>query len=423
MPRGLLALSVSVVLLACSENGSDKQEVEDCADNEVLTDYGECIDWAYRHEPQEQLDLDNVSNPSGAVLTKLTDIKGPPRSGFRIILEPIEVMPGEDLEYCHSWPIPDLENDYVYTAEVHSTVGLHHANLFAIEENESLGKQPYPDCHPGASSFIGGGISATFTGTPLRDVAVPEILFANSTQILEGERMSFAEGRAYPVTRTEVVADTHVFNPTPDPIRVEVVYDFYTMPKEQLTEELRAFMYMWTDFEIAAQSREDIVAECEWYGGNVAAIMPHMHEWGVNYNVEFLDADDNVLSNPYNEAGFNLPETDIRVFEDPIDTSAATKVRFTCGYDNTTDHPMCHGIGENEMCFFFGYVGPPEHQGFGIVPTEGAPCVGDRRDGTKMFDLLEYLDELDPEVRERLLYVYTMLPEGSISTCPDLSPD
>jgi hypothetical protein len=214
-----------------------------------------------------------------------------------------------------------------------------------------------------------------------------------------------------------------VFNPTPDPLRVEVVYDFYTMPEEEIVEELRAFMYMWTDFKLPAQSQKQLVAECDWYGGNVSAIMPHMHSWGTSYDVKFLDDAGNVVANPYSRAGFNLPESDIEVYPDPIDTNAATRVQFTCGYDNTTDHPMCHGIGENEMCFFFGYVGPEEHQGFGIIPTEGAPCTGSARNNTEPLDLFDYLSELSPEVQDRIetLFLSDEL-DGALSTCPDESP-
>jgi hypothetical protein len=84
---------------------------------------------------------------------------------------------------------------------------------------------------------------------------------------------------------------------------------------------------------------------------------------------------------------------------------------------------MCHGIGENEMCFFFGYVGPEEHQGFGIIPTEGAPCTGSARNNTEPLDLFDYLSELSPEVQDRIetLFLSDEL-DGALSTCPDESP-
>lgn len=394
---------------------------EDCAarGDEWAWFDDQCVEWAYRYEPEAQLDADNVANPSNSELTMLADLRPPPKSGFRLVLTAVELGPFEEYEYCHSWTVPELTHEYVYTAEVNASPGLHHANVFGISTDADKGAQPTPQCHPGAASFIGGGIGDVIGGTPIADVPIPEILFANSTQIEQGEKNVLTDGSAFTINSPEIVADVHLYNPTPDPIRVEVVYDFYTMPAERVEQELKAFMYMFTDFKLPAQSKSDLVAECPWFGGDVHAIMPHMHEWGVGYDVKFFDDERTMVANPYSEAGFNLPESDIRVFDEPVDTRQASMVQFTCSYDNNLDHPMCHGIGENEMCFLFGYVSA-EAQGFGIVPTDGAPCIGSHRESTEPFDLAEYLGSLEPDVRDRLIEVFT--GPGGPSTCPDESP-
>ena len=408
---------------ASEEGDTEGMELteEECnaSDDDMYWTGSSCVPYAYRHEPAEPVDTDNVMNPSE--LTVLTDLPPPPKSGFRLVLTPVELEPYEEVEYCHAWDMPDIANKFVYTAEVHSTVGLHHANLYGQGINDETGPQPYPKCHPGAGSFIGGGIGDVLSGTPLGEVDIPEVLFANSTQVIGSEHNAFRDDAAFRISSKEITADVHLFNPTPDPLRVEVVYDFYTMPEELVTTELRAFMYMWTDFKIEAQTKKDLVAECDWFGGEVHAIMPHMHQWGVGYDVKFYDDQATMLANPYSEAGFNLPESDIRVFDDPVDVRDATKVVFTCQYDNDLDHPMCHGIGENEMCFLFGYVSA-EAQGFGIVPTEGAPCVASHRESTESFDLEEYLASVPPEVQSRLIDLFLGGAAGQGSTCPEESP-
>lgn len=409
---------------------TDVDEMVECGDEEILTAWGECLPWAHRYEPEHQQDEDNVVYYAGTELQHL-DLPPPPRSGFRLIADPFVLEPFEQAFFCQSWQLPELDNHHIYTAELRVSDGLHHANMFAIPPQEGYDEpQPSPGCHPGAAGHIGAGISEVVQGgTPTPDM-FPEVLFANSTQIGGGESLEFPDGVAFRVTNNEVVLDTHYYNTSDQPITIELVYDFYTMPEEQVTNEVVPNVYLFLDFLIEANTQHDLVADCDWFGGEISAIMPHMHEWGVGYDVKFMDDAGEVVSNPYNLSGFNLPESDITVYEDLItETAGATTVQFTCTINNTNDHPMCMGTGENEMCFLFAYTYPTESQVFGIIPTEGADCIAfnvGRPETLEPIDMIEYLQQQDPEVQDRLIEFFAQGfagdGTGNFSTCPDLSP-
>src|SRR5262245_59292222 len=98
---------------------------------------GSCIDPVRRYEPAAPLDKNNVV-AYGDALTQL-DLPDPPKSGFRIVAPPRTLAPGEEVEFCLSWPIPDLENDVVHTARLYTTKGLHHSNVVAKPVKEDLG--------------------------------------------------------------------------------------------------------------------------------------------------------------------------------------------------------------------------------------------------------------------------------------------
>jgi hypothetical protein len=385
-------------------------------------------DWAHRYEPLERIDFDNVVYYGTEELTQL-ELPEPPKSGFRVVANPVRLEPYEERYFCQSWQIPELTHRMVYTAELHTTTGLHHGNMFVLPE-DPRGPQPSPDCYGGSHEQIGRVLVDFLAGVPPTEIEIPDVLFANSTQVVGTEQLPFPDGSAVRIRGNELILDTHLFNPTPDPIVVEVAYDFYTMPEADVDQVLASFTFMWLDFMIDAREDKDLVADCDWAGGSVATIMPHMHEWATGFDVKFFDDAGAMVSNPYNRTGFTNPDGDIEHY-DPIHTEseAASRVQFTCTYTNTTDHAMCNGTGENEMCFLFGYT-REEDQVIGLIPTEGAPCISmniGRPETIPPFDLAAYIASLDPAVRDRLLGLFGGSAiggdgMGNFSTCPELSP-
>ena len=361
MRRGALLLFIST-LLACSgdDSGASSPKGEPaCAAGEERF-RGRCVDPARRYEPDERLDTDNVS-AYGDPFTQ-TLLPEPPKSGFRIMAPPRLLQPGEEDLFCLSWPYPTFQNEIIYAGRLYTTPGLHHSNLIAKPIDADTGPNPYPGCHPGASdpfSDIGSG--------------VPDVLFASSTQVTGEETLAFAPGMGFRVDKTrEIVTNIHLLNTSSEPLLVEVAYDFFTMPEAELENEVAPFTMQVDDFLIPPHSKQTIGSTCKVFGGNVVSVMPHTHDLRRSFTVDLLDyegkARDTVSYGAFDAS------SDIKQFHPPLSLEGIESIRFACAFDNTTDHDVVYGIGEDEMCILFGYMYPVDTQVVAHAPFQGEPC-------------------------------------------------
>lgn len=403
---GIAAVSVTLACGSSGDEGEEPPEGPQCADSEVLEN-GECVLDPFRFEPEQQLDADNIIfyDEAGDGLT-LLELPPPPKSGFRAIAEPQEIDPGFDSENgindgggCQAWEIPnDLNHRWVYTAVIHSTPGLHHANLYGLPIGGQVPEQPYPYCTTSADGLIFGQLFPVLQGADTSMTIVPEVLFASSTQVIgvSAERFAFADGYAYEVPEDfQIVTDLHLQNTTPDKLRVEAAWDFYTMPIDKVTHPSKMFVYIFFNFLLPPREESTLKATCNWGGGDVLGIMPHTHQWATQFDVKFgnsplkeyqammapevLDDGTHLFDEmlvAYDRAGTGQTDSDIEVYDPVIDTNGMNAVQFSCHYNNTTDHDMCFGVNENEMCFLFGYTSPPEAQRVGVaLGNSSASCI------------------------------------------------
>ncbi|MDI1483929.1 hypothetical protein [Polyangium sp. y55x31] len=321
---------------------------------------GACVDPVRRYEPAAQLDADNVV-AYGEPLQDLT-LPPPPKSGFRIVAPPRTLAPGEEISFCLSWPIPALKHDIVHGGRLYTTPGLHHSNMVAKPVQPDLGPNPYPNCHPGADdpfSNVGAGI--------------PDVLFANSTQVVGEETIQFPEGMGYVLDTTrEISTSIHFLNTKTEPQRIELAYDFFTMPKDELTQEVAPFVVQISDFSIPPHTTESVGTTCTVFGGHVVSFMPHTHDLAQEFTVDFLTADGG-SRRVYEDGTYDLA-SDIRNYDPPLDLEGVTAIRHACLFDNTRDVEVHYGLGLNEMCILFGYIYPPVKQFAGLVSQDGKPC-------------------------------------------------
>jgi len=321
---------------------------------------GRCVEPARRYEPDAAIDADNVV--AYGALPELLQLPPPPRSGFRLVAPPRELGPGEEDAFCLSWPIPDVTRRVVYSGRLYTTPGLHHSNVIAKPIDAELGENPYPDCHPGASD-------------PFSNIgeAIPDVLFANSTQVVGEETLVFPAGMGWRIDVTrEVSTSIHFLNTTDAPQHIEVVYDFFTMDEAELTDEVAPFFMQMNEFSIAPHMTETIGKDCKVFGGNVVSLMPHTHQWATRFTVDLLPyagGETRVLD----DGTYDL-ESDIALYDPPLDLTDIDRLRYQCTFDNPLDHELHYGLGENEMCILFGYVTPVEYQVVGYAEDETAPC-------------------------------------------------
>jgi hypothetical protein len=320
------------------------------------------VDALRRYEPAERVDFDNVVSYGAAPALGLPE---PPKSGFRLIVPPRELGPGDELEDCHAWAYPEIRHKHVYAARIYTSGSLHHSNMYGAVRVAS-GASPYPACAPQQVDAFA-----------VPDLENPvDVLFANSTQIEGGEEVVFQPGMAFELTTEgrEVVTNIHWLNPSNEAKTSEIVYDFFTMPAELVEVELVPLMFQNHGFEIPARTRGKITTTCAIGGtGHIASVMPHTHERAIAFDAELVRADGS--TEPFFHDGGYDDDSEITVFERPVSLEGVTRIRHTCTVENDLDRPIVWGTGDNEMCTLFGYMYPPSAQYIGGVPPRAVPSI------------------------------------------------
>lgn len=356
-PRVLVVLAALTGITGCIADSTPSAPLT-CAAGQELDD-GACIDPALRYEPSQRVDDDNVS-AFGEPLTQLV-LPDPPKSGFRIVAPPRKLAPGEEVELCLSWPIPKTMEHVVHAGRMYTTPGLHHSNVIAKPVNAMTGANPYPGCHPGASD--------PFSQLP---EVIPDVLFANSTQVVGTETLAFPEGMGFHVDPArEISTSIHYLNTGAEPETVEVVYDFFMMPEAALEHEVAPFSLGVNQFLVPPHSVGAVGADCHVFGGTVVSLMPHTHKLAQNFTVDLArdGKEERVL-----ESGAYGLESDIHVYDPQITLQGVSSMKFECTFNNTTNHDVVYGIGENEMCILFGYIYPVNKQFVAFAENQGDPC-------------------------------------------------
>jgi hypothetical protein len=335
----------------------------------LLQESGKCVDPLRRYEPSTGGDVDNVVSYSGDPALALPP---PPKSGFRLVVPPRTLAPGDELEDCQAWKYPDIGNKNVYAARVYTSGGLHHSNMYGVPL-AAAGPSPYPKCAPGQADV------ASQVGNMLQG-DIMDVLFANSTQIDGGEQIVFPPGMAFKLKTDgrEATTTIHWLNVTSTDLVSEVVYDFFTMPDAEVTQEIVPFVFENQGFTIPPHSEGEITTTCDLVRpGNIVSIMPHTHKRATSFDVELIREDGSTES-IFHDGAFDT-QSDIKVFDTPISLEGFSKIHHRCGVTNDLTDPIVWGIGQNEMCTLFGYLYPPSAQLLGFVAppaTAGGPQPG-----------------------------------------------
>lgn len=359
MQARLFAYAIATVSLAGCSAGEPDAPVS-CSEG-LLLENGACIDPARRYEPAEREDHNNVVAFGDPLQT--LNLPEPPKRGFRLVAAPLTVAPGEEVIGCLSWPFPEnLASHIVYAGRLYTTPGLHHSNVVTKPIDPTAGPQPHPSCHPGAYDPFG----------ELPEV-IPDVLFANSTQVVGGETITFPNGVGFKVdTSRDIVTSIHFLNTSSEPLRVEVAYDFFTMPEDQLQNEAAPFVLQVNDFLIPAHTTGSVGSTCNVFGGKVAALMPHTHELLQSFTVDVIH-NDGAIEPIFSKGAFDT-DSDIKLFDPPLELSSFDDIRYECIFNNTTDIDVKYGLGQNEMCILFGYVYPAHKQFVAYSEFQGEPC-------------------------------------------------
>jgi hypothetical protein len=267
--------------------------------------------------------------------------------GFSAKIPKQTLAPGDEIQPCWLLPV-EIEGPsrFVAAASLTTGAGMHHGNV-TTRKKTGEGVRP---CEPGQEGILGSEAGDILSGGA--------VLFGSSTQLVGTEWHNFPPGKAYRVKDGyEIVARMHYLNATQKPIDVAPEYHWYTIPEEDVVDEIFPFAWQLEGFEIPPLSTHTELAECILPEPmKVVDAMPHMHALGERFQASYVGGGrDGQLW--LDDQGFD-EYTDIRSYDPPVDLSQGYGVKFGCTWKNTHDKVIVTGVGDNEMCILFGYGYP-----------------------------------------------------------------
>lgn len=253
---------------------------------------------------------------------------------------------------CESWTLNNDEPLFVNAVEFSATPGMHHSNWFFVPDRNYAG----PDgTWPCASRGFDQGIASGLGG----------VFFAQSTQIRE-EAQRFPPGAAIVLPpHARIIGALHMLNATGAALSAGIRLTVRTIPRDQVRTRLSPFYLEYQPLDIAARARSQFDVSCDlapqvrhltgapldmrfFYG------IAHYHELGAQMRVTLIGGphDGEVLYQTDARQG----ESWARTMDPPVDVSGTTGFRLSCVFDNPRTRAVHYGIGDQEMCIFFGFT-------------------------------------------------------------------
>jgi hypothetical protein len=289
--------------------------------------------------------------------------------------DPIPVESGAEEYWCQSWTIGNDETLYVNKVRQVNGGGWHHSNWSFVPEN-MFGEDGTWKCNDRDWDQVVAAVAGGF-------------IFAQSTQALE-EVQAFPEGAVIVVPpRSKIVGTVHLFNVAASPIDSSLTMGFQTIEEEEIEIELRELNF--ANFTIAIpelrQSRWAQTCDIGEYVGesfNIYYVLGHYHQWGNYFKLSFVDDDgsERTIVEFDNSPGDTLGVT----IDPPINSEGAARLKYVCGFNNTTDHVLHWGNNaQEEMCQFLAYTDADNK--IAAYPAGNVPeLMGETEDGVLMYD-------------------------------------
>ncbi len=289
--------------------------------------------------------------------------------------DPIPVESGAEEYWCQSWTIGNDETLYVNKVRQVNNGGWHHSNWFFVPE-EQFGEDGTWKCRDRDFDEVAAAI---YGG----------VIFAQSTQTFE-EVQAFPEGTAVVVPpHSKIIGNVHLLNVAAGPIESSLTMGLQSLEEEEVEVKLREVSFANYAIAIPPQRRSRWTQTCdisEHVGEsyNIYYVLGHFHQWGDYFKLSFVDDDGNEspIVELENTAGDALGVT----IDPPLNSQGAGRLKYECGYNNTTDRELHWGNnGEEEMCQFLAYVDADKK--IGVFPEGNVPeLTGETEGGMMLFD-------------------------------------
>lgn len=316
-----------------------------------------------------------------AAPSDVSDDRGPADTEGRVLTYRAGPWPmpagSERASDCESWTLHNEEPLYLNAVEMEATLGMHHSNWFFVPDTQYPGPDGTWACRSrnfdqGIASYLGG------------------VFFAQSTQV-QRETQRFPPGTVVVIPpRARIIGALHRLNASPMAREVSMSLRATTIPRSQVRTRLSPFYLEYNPLSISPRGRSEFEVECDldersrsltgaplamrfYYG------LAHFHELGSEMRVDVIGgpADGRTLYRTDGRQGDSWAQT----MTPPVDVSGARALRLTCVFDNPRAQTVGYGIGDQEMCIWFGFT-DSAYQWAGRAPRAAAPMVQrETRDG------------------------------------------
>jgi hypothetical protein len=275
--------------------------------------------------------------------------------GFQITSIGTVIHSGEDVEYCELAELPGTPDDTYYVNRFESvmTSGSHHLIVGAFDGEPDSGEVgDRVECFAG-NGFGGNLIDVTGQQLPHHEDAFPD-----------------GVGRVYHGGQ-KIVWNYHYLNATEGDLPARAAVNFYTTDEANVQKIAESAGFLFLGIDVDAGDQASYTMSCDFSEDvMVHKLSRHTHKWGTDFPVYYKGgANDGDLI--YTSPSYENPD---HVFDEPILVEAGDGFRFTCNYDNDSDHHL--GFGENatdEMCIMFATVYSPT--GREVSDTQGCYAV------------------------------------------------
>jgi hypothetical protein len=261
-----------------------------------------------------------------------------PASGLQVITKGVEIMPGQDVEYCEVVQLPGSSDTVYYMNRFESkmTPGSHHLIVSAAppDSNQAADLQVGDQYECPGGTFGGDFVPVGGSQKSYGDDSFPE-----------GVGRIFHGGQ-------KLVVNYHYLNISDSPVNAVVQLNLHTTTEDKIQFIARSFGFFNVGFKIDPGMSDSVFTECTFSEDiTISQLTRHTHRWGTDFNVWYVGGEKDgelVFSSEHYE------DTD-HSFEEPITAVAGTGFRFECAYENTETYPLTFGLkASDEMCILFG---------------------------------------------------------------------
>lgn len=261
----------------------------------------------------------------------------------------------EVLSLCRSWTLDNAEEIWVTAFETDQTELSHHSNWTFVPDTLYTGPDGIWPCadrdYHQLNAAVAGGV-----------------IYAQSTQAVH-EVQRFPEGAAIRIpAHARIISDIHLLNLTGARAEGNMAITLYTVPRSAVTVALTPFHIDYHALDIPPHQTSrftttcDLAADWETTAGAPLSVrlfysLPHTHILGSRVFLEAVGGTHDgellldVVGSPGEARGLR--------YDQPIDLSDMTGLRFGCEFENPRAESVGWGFGDQEMCEMLGFIESP----------------------------------------------------------------